>query len=346
MRLQDKVRTLVHLWRHPGPKIFSFHDCLPDIFGEYLELLLTKRYRILPASELLNEAPTARKNVRQAVLTFDDGRRNCWTVIFPLLKKYKVRASLFVIPERISKSEEDYPNLEDFWKGRVSWENLYLTHRKQPYLTWKELKQMRQTGLIEVFSHSLKHDVVPVGPRILDFQHPGVYEMPVYFDEWYKAGQPVLDSQWGRPVYERAWSPLAGNAYDPDESLGLFMNEFVRKNGGFLFFRKKHWRRKLFEYWREHRRLFSFGHFHKIVHEEELSSSLSESKRILEQTLGSACCFFSLPLYQGYKETAGELLKAGYKGVFAGPQKMENKVPGLRVFNRMSGFWLKFLQYF
>ncbi|MFA5038904.1 MAG: polysaccharide deacetylase family protein [Candidatus Omnitrophota bacterium] len=343
LAFQDKARTLLRLWLDQSkPTIFSFHDCLPDVFSGYLELLITRKYRILSAAELL-EGP--RKPGRQAVLTFDDGRRNCWTVIFPLLKKYKIRASIFVIASRISDSQDNYPNLEDFWEGRVSWENLYLSHRKQPYLTWKELRQMRESGLIEVYSHGLRHEVVPVGSGIMDFQHPGVYEMPVYFDEWYSAGQPVLDSQWGRPVYERAWSPLATNAYCPDQSLDLFMNEFVKKNGGFLFFRKKRWRRKLFEYWQQHRRLFSFGHFRKNEIQEELGESLAGSRKIIEERVGGDCIFFSLPLYQGLKEAAAALLAAGYKGVFSGPQNINAGRLGIPVFNRIPGFWLKFLNY-
>ena len=33
------------------PKIFSFHDCLPDVFSKYLELLIYRRYRVLDLSE-------------------------------------------------------------------------------------------------------------------------------------------------------------------------------------------------------------------------------------------------------------------------------------------------------
>lgn len=349
MRLREKALTLLRLWLDKSaPKVFSFHDCLPGVFSEYLELLIYKRYRILSASELLDHRSIKARGGRgrDVALTFDDGRRNCWTVIFPLLKKYKIKASIFVIPERVGDSEEDHPSLEDYWRGKVSWENLYVSHKKQPYLTWKELKAMNSSGLVEIYSHSLRHDVVSVGPRIIDFQHPGVYEIPVYFDEWYNLDFPPVDSEWGKPVYERAWSPLASNAYCPDPALDVFMNDFVKKSGGFLFFRKKNWRQDLFDYCQRHRRLFSSGYFRKAEQREDLENSIDGSKRKIEEVLKNECLFFSLPLYQGLKETASMLKKSGYRAVFTGQAGRKMETLPIQVFNRIPGFWIKFLTYF
>ncbi|PIY83829.1 MAG: hypothetical protein COX96_00595 [Candidatus Omnitrophica bacterium CG_4_10_14_0_2_um_filter_44_9] len=335
------------------PKIFSFHDCLPDVFSSYIELLIYKRYRILGAEELLERLglagglrPDASAKSREAVLTFDDGRRNCWTVIFPLLKKYKVKASFFIIPSRVKETEEYFPNLEDYWNGRVSWENLYMSHRKQPYLTWNELKIMHESGLVDIFSHSLSHDVVNVSSRVLDFQHPGVYEMPVYFDEWFLASEPQLDSFWGAPIYERAWAPLVSNCYRPVKIADTVMNGFVKKNGGFLFFKKKEWRKTLFEYFQSVRRSFPPGHFKRLKSKEGARESVFESKRRIEAKLKNVCYFFSLPLYQGAKDCMPFLEEAGYKAVFSGPKQTTIKGQALPVLSRIPSFWIKFLSYF
>jgi hypothetical protein len=347
MLWSDKIKTLLKLgWPHRRPRIFSFHDCLPDVFSGYLELLISKRYKFLSARDLLSRLNEKSSASRDVVLTFDDGRRNCWSVIFPLLKKYKVRASFFVIPSRVSDSEEEYPNLEDFWKGRVSWEHLYASHRKQPYLTWKELKEMRASGLVDIFSHSLRHQVVAVGARIIDFQHPGVYEMPVYFDEWFEGGMPVPDSLWGAPIYERAWAPLVSNVYFPDRKIDVLMNAFVKQNGGFLFFKKKKWRERLREYAQRHKRQAALGHYRRALGCEDLRSSVAESKRMIEKVLGEDCPFFSLPLYQGFRQTASFLEQAGYRGVFVGPESVDSRGSALPVFCRIPGFWIKFLTYF
>ncbi len=343
----DKLKILYRLgFDKKQPKVFSFHDCLPDVFSRYIELLMYKRYLILSAAELLEKLERGDIFHKEVLLTFDDGRRNCWTIIFPLLKKYKIRAAFFIIPSRIVNSTQRYPNLEDFWQGKVSWENLYLSHRLQPYLTWAELREMVSSGLVEVFSHSLKHDVVFVSNSVIDFQHPGVYEIPVYFDEWIQAGKPEIDSLWGAPVYERGWAPLASNAYVADTEIDRVMNSFVRVNGGFLFFKKRGWRKKLFEYYFQQRGLFPAAHFNRIQKGEEIKESIVKSKEEIESRLSSACCAFSLPLYQGDSRVMELVAQAGYRVIFSG--FMEKQLANKSVFfiNRMPGFWIKFLAYF
>jgi len=294
MKIFDKLKILRRLVLETRqPRIFTFHDCLPDVFSGSLELLILKRFKFLGAQELsdrldlsgpLRLRPSPPKEI---VLTFDDGRRNCWTVIFPLLKKYKIKALFFIIPDRVKDTDEYYPNLEDYWKGKVSWENLFSSHRRQPYLTWKEVEAMRQSGLADIFSHSLKHEVVASSSRVIDFQHPGVYEMPVYFDEWFQAGMPPLDNLWGAPVYERTWAPLVSNSFIPDAKVDVSMNEFVKMNGGYLFFKKKEWRKKLFEHFRAQTRNSDPGHFKKMSEKEDAQQSLFESKKIIEGRLKS-----------------------------------------------------------
>lgn len=359
MKIIDKFKTLSRLlpYNH-GPKIFSFHDCLPDVFSSYIELLVYKRYRILDSHELLERldlrgsANNKPRREREVVLTFDDGRRNCWTVIFPLLKKYKVKAILFVIPSRIKETNEYYPNLEDYWAGRVSWENLYSSHRREPYLTLKELEAMNSSGLVDIQSHSLKHTVARVSSKVVDFQHPGVYEMPVYFDEWIDAGMPLLDYQWGVPVYEHVWSPLASNVYVPDRRADTLMNEFVKKNGGFLFFKNKRWRSRLYEYYSFQRKTCGAGHFKRNASDETVRASLIESKAWIEKKLKKSCQFFSLPFYQGTCDTLELADQAGYKAVFTGPKDFEAGHKYLRhkqdkpfLLTRISSFWIKFLSY-
>ncbi|MFH0877688.1 MAG: polysaccharide deacetylase family protein [Candidatus Omnitrophota bacterium] len=347
MKTLDKFKILYRLGLDARtPKIFSFHDCLPDVFSGYIELLVAKRYQILGAGELLERMSKRDKFRKEVVLTFDDGRRNCWTVVYPLLKKYRIKASMFIIPSRIKDSGEAYPNLEDYWNNKVSWENLYMSHLRQPYLTWRELEIMRDSGLVEVHSHGLRHNVVSVSNRVVDFQHPGVFEMPVYFDEWYEAGMPSLETLWGSPVYERGWAPLASNEYVADQRTIFVMNDFIKNNGGFIFFKKKKWRRRIFDYYMSHQNDFGAGHFQKIKTAEDIRSSIFESKSIIETRLRTKCVFFSLPLYQNNPSLLDLLAEAGYKAVFGGLESIKNPGSGIFTLRRIPGFWLKFLQIF
>jgi hypothetical protein len=347
MKPLDKLKILYSLALDARqPRIFSFHDCLPDVFSKYLELLISKRYRVLDLFEATERMRLEGKFKKEVVLTFDDGRRNCWTVIFPLLKKYKVKASFFIIPSRIKESEEYYPNLEDYWNGRVSWENLYVSHRRQPHLTWKELAAMQESGVVNIFSHSLRHEVVSVSSSVIDFQHPGVYEMPVYFDEWFKSGEASFELIWGAPIYDRVWAPLASNVYHPNQKIDAFMNEFVRQNGGFLFFKKKKWRKKLFDYLNQHKKNFASGHFKRIENKEEAGASLSESKKMIEERLGCACPFFSVPLYRDFAGMMPLAEEVGYEAVLAGSSATACENKRAFLFRKFPSFWIQFLTYF
>lgn len=346
MNLVDKFKILGRMALDARyPKIFSFHDCLPDVFTRYCEVLLLKRFRVLSADEFFKKIKAKEKFGKEVLLTFDDGRRNCWTVIFPLLKKFNIKASIFVVPSRIRDSDKDFPNLEDFWAGRVSWENLYQTHQRHPYLTWRELEVMKKSGLVEVFSHSLKHHVVAVSRKVVDFQHPGVYEMPVYFEEWLKSESRPLEKHWGAPIYESSWSVLASNAFERDSGLDEAMNQFVHKSGGFLFFKKRDWRKKLFEYHHSEKSKHGSGHFCSIADKEDLTESVTESKRLIEERLNSECSFFSPPLFQLSRQIMDALRMAGYRVVMTGIDQPAPKDRQVIVFNRIPGFWLRFLSY-
>jgi len=63
-------------------------------------------------------------------LTFDDGYKNFYKTVFPLLKKYKMKATLYVI---VGKTGE---------YGRCSWD---------------DLREMEASGLVSVESHSMNH---------------------------------------------------------------------------------------------------------------------------------------------------------------------------------------------
>jgi hypothetical protein len=108
----------------------------------------------------------------------------------------------------------------------------------------------------------------------------------------------------------------------PDRRADTIMNEFVKKNGGFLFFKNKYWRQKLFEYFSLQRKSCGSGHFKRNETEEAMPESLEQSKAWIEKKFNNVCRFFSLPLYQGSKEALDLAAKAGYKAVFTGPKRL------------------------
>lgn len=72
-------------------------------------------------------------------LTFDDGYESNYKLLYPLLKKYGIKADISVITQRC------YPS--------------YQTKAEEnPKMTWDELNEMAKSGLVQIYNHSIDHE--------------------------------------------------------------------------------------------------------------------------------------------------------------------------------------------
>lgn len=115
----------------------------PQSFEENVKTLLENGYTILSMEDLnnVNEGKSELPE-KPILITFDDGYYSNYEYIYPILKKYNVKASIFIVTDNIGKEIEGIK-----------------------YLGWNECKEMQNSGLVEIFSHSKRHifyDRVPV----------------------------------------------------------------------------------------------------------------------------------------------------------------------------------------
>jgi peptidoglycan/xylan/chitin deacetylase (PgdA/CDA1 family) len=68
---------------------------------------------------------------RPVVITVDDGHRSVYTDLFPLLKKYRFPATLFLYPSALSNASYA--------------------------MTWDQVRGMKETGLLDLQSHTYWH---------------------------------------------------------------------------------------------------------------------------------------------------------------------------------------------
>jgi len=68
------------------------------------------------------------------ILTIDDGYVDNYEYAYPLLKKYNMKAIIYVIPNKVG-----------------------ITEGNNIYLTWEQMKEMRASGLVEIGSHTMDH---------------------------------------------------------------------------------------------------------------------------------------------------------------------------------------------
>lgn len=106
-------------------------DIEPHIFEEQLKTLIDAHYTFMTMSEVADVLDgNASLPEKPIVLTFDDGYRDFYTDVLPLLKKYKVKAVAYVVPGFF-----DTPN----------------------YLLTTQVKEIAQVPFIELGAHTMHH---------------------------------------------------------------------------------------------------------------------------------------------------------------------------------------------
>ncbi|MBM3246744.1 MAG: polysaccharide deacetylase family protein [Candidatus Omnitrophica bacterium] len=103
----------------------------PEVFERQMRFLKEHRYNVMPL-EALADLIRAKKRIpgRTCAITFDDGYKDNYTYAFPILKKYNLPATMFVIINEVGRTQNDR-------------------------LSWDELKAMQASGIITIGSHAL-----------------------------------------------------------------------------------------------------------------------------------------------------------------------------------------------
>src|SRR5688572_6352708 len=123
------------------PKRFERHVATLAQFAE-----------VVPLSELRHRLSTRRSNDRPLVcLTFDDGYSTFYTQALPILKRYKMPATAFVVTSAVGTDE---PMPFDHWAKRNS--SRVLSDSWRPF-TWRELEDCVASGLVTIGAHSHRH---------------------------------------------------------------------------------------------------------------------------------------------------------------------------------------------
>ena len=115
-----------------------------DIFESHLKYISEKFTATFPTSNLPKNP---------ICLVFDDGYYDFYKLVFPLLKKYNVKALLAVIP----KVTLDDVNTTDDERLNYEHNDLFKHYEKGTFCTYKELQEMIDSELVQVVSHSFSH---------------------------------------------------------------------------------------------------------------------------------------------------------------------------------------------
>ena len=163
--------------------VFAYHDVREDVKREYaadqyamsaenlamhFSWLRDNNYTVVSLDRVLAAISGRRALPPKAVLlTFDDGLASVYTTAYPLLKLFAYPALISVVTSWIETEVE------------VRYENHLLSSRD--FLTWEQMREMQNSGLVEIVSHS--HDMHRGGVG-----NPQGNEQPLAVTRFYQDG--------------------------------------------------------------------------------------------------------------------------------------------------------------
>ncbi len=123
--------------------ILMYHSVAPSLppgnrlvvsvktFERQMDFLKKHHYNVMNLEDAAALIRDKRKALpKSIVLTFDDGYKDNYTYVFPILKKYNLPATIFIILSEVGRPDR---------------------------LSWKEIKEMQDSGLISFGSHTSSH---------------------------------------------------------------------------------------------------------------------------------------------------------------------------------------------
>jgi len=149
----------------------------PDDFEQHLILIKKLSYKSLFMPEIFDiiykkgHIPS-----NKIAITFDDGFFDNWLYVFPLLKKYQIKATIFITTDFINNLALRSLNPQTLSLVKTKTSDCFkktLLGVKDNFLSWEEIFVMQDSGLVDFQSHTTSHKHVfcnrkPIGKLIKD----------------------------------------------------------------------------------------------------------------------------------------------------------------------------------
>lgn len=106
----------------------------PDGFRRQMEFLKRRGYNVVKLEDIPDLVNRKAIRYKTIAVTFDDGYENNYTEAYPILKEFGIPATIFISPALIGT---------------------------EGYLTWAQVIEMSESGVISIGSHTMNHTWLP-----------------------------------------------------------------------------------------------------------------------------------------------------------------------------------------
>lgn len=163
------------LYHRFGPTVADSMTVTTPVFEAHLKYLKDNGYTVIPLRQLVNfYLGKGSPPPKSVVIAADDGHKSVYTVMLPLIKKYRFPVTLFIYPSAISNASYA--------------------------MTWRQLSEIRKTGLFDLQSHTYWHPNFKEEKIKLS---PSEYEK--FVDMQLKKSKEKLEKELGIKVDMLAW---------------------------------------------------------------------------------------------------------------------------------------------
>jgi peptidoglycan/xylan/chitin deacetylase (PgdA/CDA1 family) len=172
----DQVRVPVLNYHRFGPTVADSMTVTKPVFEAQLNWLKDNGYTVIPLRTLVDylrgQGPPP--PAKAAVITADDGHKSVYTELLPIVRRHHIPVTLFIYPSAISNASYA--------------------------LTWDQLKELQQTGLFDIQSHTLWSPNFKKDRKKLS---PEAYQK--FVEEQLKKSKAILEKKLGGTVDLLAW---------------------------------------------------------------------------------------------------------------------------------------------